>query len=133
MKNYITPLLLVVTIVVLLLIAFRKPKQVYNYSTKNLTKVIERTKEKVDSARVKTTYLKNEVTYYKSVFDTVNIVRYQDSVITYQDTQIVYLNQIVEKQDTLIDLLKFDNKRLKRQRNILIGVSGILGTIAILK
>lgn len=133
MKNYVTPLLLVATIVILLLVALRKPKQVYNYSTKNLTKVIERTKEKVDSARVKTTYLKNEVTYYKSVFDTVNIVRYQDSVITYQDTQIVYLNQIVEKQDTLIDLLKFDNKRLKRQRNILIGVSGILGTIAILK
>lgn len=133
MKNYITPLLLVVTIIALLSVVFKKPKQVYNYSTKNLTKVIEKTREKVDSARVKTTYLKNEVTYYKSVFDTVNIVRYQDSVITYQDTQIVYLNQVVEKQDTLIDLLKFDNKRLKRQRNILIGVSGVLGTIAILK
>lgn len=135
MENKILKYLVVIcAIASVLLIWFRKPSQVYKYQTVNkIEKGIEQKKDRLDSVVVKTETVRKELTYFKSVFDTVRIVQYQDSVITYQDTQIVVLNQIVKSQDTVIDLLKFDNKRIKRQRNWLIVGTAVLGSILILK
>lgn len=77
--------------------------------------------------------LRNTITTYETKRDTVNIVRYQDSLILVQDTQIVKLTEITKIQDTVIMQLESDRKRLKRQRNIAVGASVILGTIAVMK
>jgi hypothetical protein len=50
-----------------------------------------------------------------------------------QDTQIVVLNQIVNKQDTIINLNEKEIKQVKRQRNWLIVLSGILATGLMIK
>lgn len=123
-----------VVLILIALIIFKKPSQVFQVKpVKTYTKEIIKLKEKEGAIENKVITTKKELTYYKTIFDTTNIVLYQDSVIMYQDTQIVTLKNIVTVQDTLITVLKHDNKRLKRQRNLLIGATGILGAIAIIK
>lgn len=115
-------------------VGMRKPSQIFETRP---TKVIEREiktlkiEEKQAGERVE--ILKREVLEHRLAFDTIPLINYLDSVVIYQDTQIVKLTEIVEKQDTLLTILKHDNKRLKRQRNILAIVAGVTTGIAILK
>ena len=128
-------LLVVSSLVTIALFVFmRKPSQVF---TTKPTKVIEREiktlKTEVKQAGEKVEIFKREVIDHRLMFDTVPLIQYLDSLVIYQDTQIVKLTQITEKQDTVIAVLRHDNKRLKRQRNLLAIVAGITTGIAILK
>ena len=100
-------------------------------------KEIQQKKLIVEHLATKTTNYKNILNDYKTLYDTTNIVLYQDSVIMVQDTQIVVLNQIVEKQDTVIDVLKAEVKAENRKRmfwQIATGVfAGGLATSLIIK
>lgn len=125
---------LLVSIILVIVVLFRKPQQVYAPPTKKyLTAKIVHLKGQEQEVEKRVLTYKETLTTYKELYDTINIVRYQDSVITFQDTQIVVLKEIVNTQDTLITVLKHDNKRLKRQRNILVATTAVLGTIAIIK
>lgn len=133
------PFLRNLTIVTVLIIVcwgflFKKPKQIYlTKPVKVIEHEIREVKKEVKVAGERVEVTKKTLLEYKEVFDTVNIVRYQDSVIIYQDTQIVKLTEVVKLQDTAIMVLKHDNKRLKRQRNIAIIVGSIATGVAILK
>lgn len=132
--KYITSVGVFIAIVLLIFVLFRKPHQIFKTSpVKVLEKEIVIQKEAVEKTREKVEITKKELLYYKTVNDTINIIRYQDSVIIYQDTQIVQLTQVVQLQDTVITKLKFDNKRLKRQRNLMILATGAAVTTLILK
>lgn len=116
------------------LIAFRKPDQILRPSkTRVIETRVEASKRLVDSVVYHEKTIRVQLNEYKLVKDTVKIVLYQDSLITVLDTQIVILNSIVKDQDTIIEVLKYDSKRYKRQRNISLIGNAILGTILILK
>ena len=116
------------------LVAFRKPDQIFRPSkTKVIETRVEASKRLVDSVVYHEKTIRVQLNEYKLVKDTVKIVLYQDSLITVLDTQIVILNSIVKDQDTIIEVLKYDSKRYKRQRNISLIGNAILGTILILK
>lgn len=134
LRNFLPILQLAGLIFVVILVLFRKPTQVFKTSpTRVIKREIVHRKEEVAGRQDRITTIKNEITKYKTFYDTVSIVIYQDSLIKVQDTQIVKLTEIVKLQDTLVTKLEFDNKRLKRQRNIFAATTAILGAAVILK
>ena len=134
LREYSTFLQLAIVIFIAILFVFRKPTQIYKTSpTKVIKREIVHRKEQVAGRKDRIETIKNEITRYKTYYDTVNIVRYQDSLIMVQDTQIVKLTEIIQLQDTLVTKLEFNNKRLKRQRNIFAAATALLGTAVILK
>lgn len=133
-RNFLPVLQLAALIFVVILVLFRKPTQVFKTTpTRIIKREIVHRKEEVAGRQDRITTIKNEITKYKTFYDTVSIVIYQDSLIKVQDTQIVKLTEIVKLQDTLVTKLEFDNKRLKRQRNIFAATTAILGAAVILK
>lgn len=88
---------------------------------------------------------------YRTLKDSVRIIQiqdttirllfaqgeYKDSVIAHQDTIITAQRYIINNQDTLLSSLKFDLKRVKKQRNwAFVGtgvLSGIVTSILIIK
>lgn len=134
LRNFLPVLQLAGLIFVVILVLFRKPTQVFKTSpTRVIKREIVHRKEEVAGRQDRITTIKNEITKYKTFYDTVGIVIYQDSLIKVQDTQIVKLTEIVKLQDTLVAKLEFDNKRFKRQRNIFAATTAILGAAVILK
>lgn len=134
LRNFLPVLQLAGLIFVIILVLFRKPTQVFKTSpTRVIKREIVHRKEEVAGRQDRITTIKNEITKYKTFYDTVSIVIYQDSLIKVQDTQIVKLTEIVKLQDTLVAKLEFDNKRFKRQRNIFAVTTAILGAAVILK
>lgn len=133
--TFIYRLLVVSALIVIALFVFlRKPSQVFQTRpTKVITREIKTLKTEVKQAGDRVEVFKREVLEHRLAFDTVPLINYLDSVVIYQDTQIVKLTEIVQKQDTLVEILRHDNKRLKRQRLGLIVTAGVLGGIAILK
>ena len=133
-RNFLPVLQLAGLILVVILVLFRRPTQVFKSTpTRIIKREIVHRKEEVAGRQDRITTIKTEVTKYKTFYDTVNIIRYQDSLIMIQDTQIVKLTEIVKLQDTLVAKLEFDNKRFKRQRNIFAATTAILGAAVILK
>lgn len=127
-------ILITVTIVCLVFLFFRKPQQIFKTTPIKIIETrVENNKGIVDSIVIHQQTVRNEITHFKTVKDTVKIIKYQDSLITILDTQIVVMNTIIKDQDTIIDLLEFDNKRLKRQRNISFIVNGVLTSFLIMK
>lgn len=127
-------LVVAVSFVVLWVLIFRKPQQIYKTTpTKTIERIIEGKKEYIYTNGQRIETLKKTLVEYKTYFDTVNIIKFQDSLIIFQDTQIIRLTEVTKLQDTVIDKLKFDNKRLKRQRNIAIGIAAITTGISIVK
>ena len=133
--TFIYRLLVVSALIVIALFVFlRKPSQVFQTRpTKVITREIKTLKTEVKQAGDRVEVFKREVLEHRLAFDTIPLFNYLDSVVIYQDTQIVKLTEIVQKQDTLVEILRHDNKRLKRQRLGLIVTAGVLGGIAILK
>jgi len=84
---------------------------------------------------------------YKMLKDSVRIIQIQDTtirllfaqgeyknnVIAHQDTVIVAQRYIINNQDTLITSLRFDLKKVKKQRNWSLLGNGILTGILIIK
>jgi hypothetical protein len=126
-------LLLVIAIIILLFLNFRKATVINNQTIQPLKTEVQQKKVIVEHLATKTTNYKTHLETFKTHYDTANIVPYQDSVIMTQDTQIVVLNQIVNKQDTIINLNEKEIKQVKRQRNWLIVLSGILATGLMIK
>jgi len=124
---------LVLMIIILLIMNFRKATVINNQTIQPLKTEVQQKKVIVEHLATKTTNYKTHLETYKTHFDTTNIVRYQDSVIMTQDTQIVVLNQIVQKQDTIINLNEKQIEQAKRQRNWLIFVSAFLAAGLIIK
>jgi hypothetical protein len=124
---------LVLMIIILLIMNFRKATVINNQTIQPLKTEVQQKKVIVEHLATKTTNYKTHLETFKTHFDTTNIVLYQDSVIMVQDTQIVVLNQIVNKQDTIINLNEKEIKQVKRQRNWLIVLSGILATGLMIK
>jgi hypothetical protein len=113
---------------------FRKPDQIFPAKTfRQYKKELVAKKQDVSGRTSRIEDVRNEITHYKTIFDTVNIVRYQDSLIRIQDTQIVKLTEITKIQDTVITQLEFDRKRFRRQRNVAVVAAVVATTIAILK
>ena len=129
--EYVAVVILLLMVVFLM---FRKPAQIFPAKTfKQYKKELTAKKQDVSGRTSRIEDIRNEVTYYKTIFDTVNIVRYQDSLIRIQDTQIVRLTEITKIQDTVITQLEFDRKRFRRQRNVAVVAAVVATTIAILK
>jgi hypothetical protein len=129
--EYVAVVILLLMVVFLM---FRKPAQIFPAKTfKQYKKELTTKKQDVSGRTSRIEDIRNEVTYYKTIFDTVNIVRYQDSLIRIQDTQIVRLTEITKIQDTVITQLEFDRKRFRRQRNVAVVAAVVATTIAILK
>lgn len=134
LRQYSTFIQLAAVIFIAILFFFRKPAQIYKTSPiREIKREIVHRKEEVAGRKDKIETIRNEITRYKTFYDTVNIVKYQDSLIMVQDTQIVKLTEIVKLQDTLVTKLEFDNKRLKRQRNIFAAATALLGAAVIIK
>jgi hypothetical protein len=129
--EYVAVVILLLMVVFLM---FRKPAQIFPAKTfKQYKRELTTKKQDVSGRTSRIEDIRNEVTYYKTIFDTVNIVRYQDSLIRIQDTQIVRLTEITKIQDTVITQLEFDRKRFRRQRNVAVVAAVVATTIAILK
>jgi hypothetical protein len=123
-----------ILLLMVVFLMFRKPAQIFPAKTfKQYKRELTTKKQDVSGRTSRIEDIRNEVTYYKTIFDTVNIVRYQDSLIRIQDTQIVRLTEITKIQDTVITQLEFDRKRFRRQRNVAVVAAVVATTIAILK
>lgn len=134
-NNKLFPYLMVFSLLLLTLVVLvKKPDQIFKPSkTRVIETRVEGNKRLVDSIVVHEKTIRTQLNEYKTIEDTVMIVQYQDSLITILDTQIVVLNSIVKDQDTIISVLKYDSKRLRRQRNISLIGNAVLGSILILK
>jgi uncharacterized coiled-coil protein SlyX len=145
-----------------LFLLLRKPTQVYPVTKqktierriegketliKEQGKVIDNSKSIIAELNNGLFDLQSQLDGVKNARDTFNIVQIQDTmihvlykrdkekdvIIASQDTIIHAQRYIINSKDTIITAQTFDIKKLKRQRNISVLLSALLGTGLIIK
>lgn len=158
----LSTVLQVCLIVMCLFLLLRKPTQVYPVTKqktierriegketliKEQGKVIDNSKSIIAELNNGLFDLQSQLDGVKNARDTFNIVQIQDTmihvlykrdkekdvIIASQDTIIQAQRYIINSKDTIITAQTFDIKKLKRQRNISVLLSALLGTGLIIK
>ena len=158
----LSTVLQVCLIVMCLFLLLRKPTQVYPVTKqktierriegketliKEQGKVIDNSKSIIAELNNGLFDLQSQLDGVKNARDTFNIVQIQDTmihvlykrdkekdvIIASQDTIIHAQRYIINSKDTIITAQTFDIKKLKRQRNISVLLSALLGTGLIIK
>jgi len=162
MKKQYQILAFAVIFILLGLILFRKPEQIYQPSSNktiirnidnshdtifNLNTGIQDEKRIIQAFNLKLSSLYDSLYRFKQIRDTFQIIQAQDTIIQYLVSQgaskdsVILLQQgiisqyefITKSKDTLIAVKDFDLKRIKRQRNIAFIGAGVMTGIAIFK
>lgn len=148
-------------LILLLFVVFRAPKQVFPVKKTTILKNIRGQEKIIERKSVEIVFNQSKIEQMNRIIrgfegninalkqqrDTFLLVQNQDeliqvlvardsnrvNIIQSQDTIIQSYRSIILKKDSLLTIQNSDNKRLKRQRNLLIVAGSVLGGLLLIK